>query len=161
MTKDQLLDQLQTLLSRYSPVVERNCPLQVQPVQSSTKDFQPQQFELPTIRKIHQTPSKGVRLWSPRDHRLTIDKGVANKTLTHPDVSKSNNRPAGMQMGIRARCEQWLAGRISKGLVPLPLIMQEASELGYSAKALRVARKQLGVQSGVCLSLPANKLRDH
>ena len=59
------------------------------------------------------------------------------------------------------RCRLWLEARLSDGPVPLSEIKKEAQQLGFSAKALRVVRGQLGVQPVACLSLAGDKVLDH
>ena len=157
MTTNQLLDQLQCLLSSYSPVVEKTRSPQVPPVQISMKDLQPQQSELPTIRKIHQPPSEGGRLSSPRNLPITDDKGVADRTSQNPQFFNQDEKPSSKAVGVRARCQTWLEARLNEGPVALLDVKKEAQQLGYGPKCLRVARKQLGVKPTACLALPADQ----
>lgn len=143
MTTDQLLDQLQCLISSYSPVVEKG-----KLPQSSTGHR--------STRVNDALPSEGVPPL-PQRNPLSDDKGIADRTFQNPQLFNQDEKPSSGAKGIRARCQTWLQVRLNDGPVPLSEVKQEAQQLGYSSKALRVAREQLGVKPVPCLALPAEK----
>jgi len=143
MTTDQLLDQLQCLLSNYSPVIEKSNLPQGPTVHTSTR--------------VNDTlPAGGVPPLPPRDPSIA-DKGVADRTFQNPQFFNQDEKPLSKAAGARARCQTWLEARLNEGPVPLPEVKKEARQLGYGPKCLRVARKQLGVKPTACLTLLADE----
>ena len=113
-------------------------------------------------------PSEGVKPWSP-------EKGTAMSPLVEGDMKRPPDKPAGetsspllqketllqdentsssSTKGIRKRCQMWLKARLSEGPIPLATIVEEAKQLKYSTKAIRLARLQLQVRPIPCLALP-------
>jgi len=147
MTTDQLLNQIQCLLSSYSPVIE--------------KSNLPQGATVHTSTRVNNTlPAEGVPPLPPRDPSMA-DKGVADRTFKNPQFFNHDKKPSSQANSIRVRCRLWLEARLSDGPVPLSDIKKEAQQLGFSAKALRVVRGQLGIRPVACLSLPGDKVLDH
>ena len=143
MTTDQLLNQIQCLLSSYSPVIE--------------KSNLPQGATVHTSTRVNNTlPAEGVPPLPPRDPSMA-DKGVDDRTLQNLQLSNQDEKPSSKAVSMRVRCRLWLEARLSEGPVPLSEVKQEARQLGYSSKALRVTRKQLGVKPIACLALPADQ----
>ena len=67
---------------------------------------------------------------------------------------QAENTPSSSTKGVRAHCQMWLKARLSEGPVPLAIIAEEARQLGYSRKAIRLARLKLKVQPMPCIALP-------
>jgi hypothetical protein len=147
MTTDQLLDQLQCLLSNHSPII--------------VKTNLPQGSTVHTSKRVNDTlPAEGVPPLPPRDPSIA-DNGVVDRTFQNPQFFYQDEKPSSKAVSIRVRCRLWLEARLSDGPVPLSEIKKEAQQLGFSAKALRVVRGQLGVRPVACLSLAGDKVLDH
>ena len=143
MTTDQLLDQLQCLLSSCSPVVEKsNLP------QGSTIHV--------ATRENDTLPAEGVPPLPPRDPSIA-DKGVGYRNFQNPQFYDQDEKPSRQANGIRARCQAWLEARLSDGPVPLETVLQEAKTLGFSTKAIRLARSHLHVRPLPCLTLTSHE----
>ena len=82
------------------------------------------------------------------------DKGVDDRTFQNPQFFNHDEKPSSKAVSIRVRCRLWLEARLSEGPVPLAEVLQEATMLGFSNKALRMARIYLKVQAVRCISLP-------
>ena len=147
MTEEELIEGIQDILSNYSPV--------------AGKSNLPQGSTVYTSTRVKDTlPAEGVPPLPPRDPSMA-DKGVDDRTFQNPQFFNQDERPSSKAVSIRVRCRLWLEARLSDGPVPLSEIKKEAQQLGFSAKALRVVRGQLGVQPVACLSLAGDKVLDH
>ena len=156
MTTEQLLEQLRGILLPHIPATKMTPSLQVPATQISTRDFPHEQSKSSAMRTNDKPPAERVQRLSLGDPVIT-DKGVADRTFQNPQFFNQDEMPSIKAVSIRVRCRLWLKARLSDGPVPLSEVKQEAQQLGYTPKALRVTRKQLGVKPTACLALPADQ----
>ncbi len=160
MTDAQLLEKLRGVLLPPSPGMKMSPPLQVPKAHISTREFQNEQSNSSAMRTNGKPAAERVQRSSFGNPVIT-DKGVADRTPKTLQFFNHHDKPSSQAKSIRARCQAWLKSRLNDGPVPLSEIKKEAQQLGFSAKALRVVRGQLGVRSVACLSLPGDKVLDH
>ena len=160
MTTEQLLEQLRGVLLPHSPIMKTSPPPQVPEAHISTGDSPHEQSKSSAVG-THDNPLAARGQRSSLGNPVITDKGVADRTPKTPQFFNHHDKPSSQANSIRARCCDWLECRLNDGPVPLSKIKTEAQQLGFSAKALRVVRGQLGVQPVACLSLAGDKVLDH
>ena len=102
-----------------------------------------------------QFSAKKVIPTPPALSELSQDVGAQSGPLTKPSIQEDILLKP--KAGVRARCRAWLEIRLSQGPVPLSAIRQEAKELCFSTKALRVTRRHLNVRPVACLTLASQE----
>ena len=154
MRKEQLLlEQIRSVLSSHYPDRETTPLLQVPGAYISTRDFLNEQSKAAAIKTHDNPPAERVQLSSLEDSAMIPDREVIETTRTIPFFSQQDHGQARMKTSVRARCRIWLEARLSDGPVPLATVLHEAKTLGYSAKAIRLARGHLNVRPLACLTL--------
>ena len=152
MTNAQLLEKIRGVLLTHPPVMKTSPPLQVPARHISTRDFPHEQSKSSAMRTNDKPPAERVQRLSLGDPVIT-DKGVADRTFKNPQFFNHDKKPSSQANSIRARCRDWLECRLSDGPVPLVTVLQEAKTLGFSTKAIRLARSHLNVRTLPCLTL--------
>lgn len=155
MNESELLERIRDLIAR-SPVLVR------QNQSSNTPAFPPTHGVLDPLSEKEgsreaflQFSAKKVIPTPPALSELSQDVGAKSGPLTKPRIQEDIlPKPTA---GVRARCRAWLEIRLNQGPVPLSAIRQEAKELGFSTKALRVARRHLNVRPVACLTLASQE----
>jgi len=113
----------------------------------SRKEGSREEFLQFSTEKVIPTP--------PALSELSQDMGAKSGPLTKPSIQEETlPKP---KAGVRARCRAWLEIRLNQGPVPLSAIRQEAKELGFSTKALRVTRRHLNVRPVACVTLASQE----
>ncbi len=155
MNESELLESVRELLARFPGFVPQN-------QSSNTPAFPPTHGVLDPLsekegsrEEFLQFSAKKVIPTPPALSELSQDVGAKSGPLTKPSIQEEIlPKP---KAGVRARCRAWLEIRLSQGPVPLSAIRQEAKELGFSTKALRVARRHLNVRPVACLTLASQE----
>lgn len=155
MNESELLERVRELIAR-SPVFVP------QTQSSNTPAFPLTNGVLDSLSKKEgsreaflQFSAKKVIPTPPALSELSQDVGAQSGPLTKPSIQEDIlPKPTA---GVRARCRAWLEIRLSQGPVPLSAIRQEAKELCFSTKALRVARRHLNVRPVACLTLASQE----
>jgi len=142
MNESELLERVRELIARF--------PVFVPQTQSSNTPAFPLTngvFLQFSAAKVIPTP--------PALSELPQDVGAKSGPLTKSSIqAEILPKP---KAGVRARCRAWLEIRLSQGPVPLSAIRQEAKELCFSTKALRVTRRHLNVRPVACLTLASQE----
>jgi len=155
MNESELLERVRELIARF--------PVFVPPNQSSnTPAFPLTNGVLDSLSKKEgsreaflQFPAEKVIPTPPALSELPQDVGAKSGPLTKSSIqAEILPKP---KAGVRARCRAWLEIRLSQGPVPLSAIRQEAKELCFSTKALRVTRRHLNVRPVACLTLASQE----
>ena len=155
MTTEQLLEQLRGVLLTHTPVTKMTPPQRIPATHISTRDSSHDQSKAAAMKTHDNPPAERVQRLSLGDPVIT-DKEVADRTFQNPQFFNQDEKPSSKAVSIRVRCRLWLKARLSDGPVPLSEVKQEAQELGYGPKCLRISREKLGVRPVPCLSLPTN-----
>jgi len=153
MTNAQFLEKIRGVLLTHSPIMKTSPPPQVPEAHISTRDSPHEQSKSSAVG-THDNPlaARGQRS-SLEDSAMAPDKGGdtghSNKTYLFITGSQPNEE----KVSVRSRCRVWLEARLSDGPVPLAIVLNEAKNLGFSAKAIRLARSHLNVRPLACLTL--------
>ncbi len=155
MNESELLERIRDLIARSPVFVPQNqssntpaFPLThgvLDPL--SEKEGSREEFLQFSAEKVIPTP--------PALSELSQVVGAQIGPLTKPRIQEELiPKP---KAGVRVRCRAWLEIRLSQGPVPLSAIRQEAKELGFSTKALSVARRHLNVRPVACVTLASQE----
>ncbi len=155
MNESELLERVRELIARSPVFVPQN-------QSSNTPAFPPTHGVLDPLSKKEgsreaflQFSAKKVIPTPPALSELSQDVGAQSGPVEKPRIQEEIlPKP---KAGVRARCRAWLEIRLNQGPVPLSAIRQEAKELGFSTKALRVARGHLNVRPVACVTLASQE----
>jgi len=155
MNESELLERIRELIARSPVLVRQNQSSNTPAFPLTNGVLEPLSEKEGSREAFRQFSAKKVIPTPPALSELSQDVGAQSGPLTKPRIQEEIlPKPTA---GVRARCRAWLEIRLSQGPVPLSAIRQEAKELGFSTKALRVTRRHLNVRPVACVTLASQE----